>query len=313
MKVTLLNYSYSIDFSFEKNNVGTAEKPKIEYKLREKVKHKATLEKWHKARLDIFKMCEQKICKEDVDNFYIYVTQFKDDPKMKSDRRKKLIETITQRMAPWSTEAFFQINGVPELRHNTIAVAYSDNSDDNGQEPIGFILANSTNMRTYIDVICSKGAGSALLKSFVDWSGKRNVQLSSLMNVFQYYPKFGFEFGKCGQYPQLTEAVKALPINTLTDTGKLTKEASNIVSTIRRYKIANPPDKDHKLSCSSKLDPQTYVKNQCFQNGVQMERCIPKRFRPTLRRSSRLNRSPVANRTRLRSKRKTNTPRHQNV
>jgi hypothetical protein len=285
MKVSLLTYSYAVDFYFDKNNAGTAEKPKIEYKLRDKIKSKSSYELWNRTRHEIFDMCEKNICQSDVSNYYIYVQDYNAKSKLSKESRAALIQKMKTQMAPWSTEAFTQDkNNVPALRRNVIAVAYNE-----ANEGIGFILANATNMKTYIDVICSKGAGSALIKAFLDWSGRRTVGLSALMNVLQYYPKFGFEFGKCGQFPELTETIKALPKDTLNDNNKLSKEAREIIRTLQKNNLVNPPD-DDTVSCKSNMSPSSFVENNCFENGVRMERCLPKTFRISpriLRRSKR--------------------------
>ncbi len=66
---------------------------------------------------------------------------------------------------------------------------------------VGFILARETDDGgIYLDVICSKeGTGGAFLEFFIamcEDQGARYVELSSLINVLAFYPRYGFEHRK---------------------------------------------------------------------------------------------------------------------
>jgi hypothetical protein len=266
-QIQLLTYSYGITFTWQLVNVGTSEKPDMKYNMVQKSKFKSDAAKWQTLREDVFALCQRKNgapCGNKVSNKYIY----------QQKKGQSVSKNIATQIAPWSSEKFpkpgdvFAVSLPPYLR-NVIVVGY-----DQKHDPFGFILANATTSSTYIDVVCGS-PGQILLKSFIDWSGKRKVRLSSLLDVIQYYPKFGFEFGKCGEFKELTEKVQSFPSGTFADNEKVPEKAQSVVEYMRSKKLINPLLDDTECD---RLSTDKFLRDDCFDNGVKMERCLPKEF-----------------------------------
>ena len=265
--VVLLTYSYGVAFTWQFMNVGTPEKPEMKYQLIEKIKITSGADKWQTLREQVYDLCRKKNgapCGKKISNKYIF----------QQKKGQTVSPIIAKQIAPWSSEKFpqpgdeFAISLPPYLR-NVIMVGY-----DQKHDPFGFMLANATSLTTYIDVVCGS-PGQILMKSFIDWSGKRKVRLSSLLDVIQYYPKFGFEFGKCGEFEDLTEKVQAFPSGTFADNEKVPKKAQLVIEYMRRKNLINPMLDNAKCE---RMPTNKFLENDCFDNGVKMERCRPKEF-----------------------------------
>ena len=299
-RIELLTYSYGITFTWRVMNVGTSEKPEMKYDMVGKSKFESDAAKWQTLREQVFTLCQRKKgapCGEKISKKYIY----------QQKKGQSISKNIVPQIAPWSSEKIPQPGdefaiSTPPYPRNVIAVGY-----DPEHNPFGFMLANATTSSTYIDVVCGS-PGQLLLRSFIDWSGKRKVRLSSILDVIQYYPKFGFEFGKCGEFTELTEKVRSYPSGTFSDNEKVPKKAQSVIQYMRRKKLINPLL--NNAECE-RWGTDAFLRNDCFDNGVKMERCRPKEFQlrikdRTLRTPGRSLRSdrPVSSRTR--SKRRTN-------
>ena len=265
--VKLLTYTYGIEFEWVQLQTEKDGKKKYQYHLNTKKRIQSDFHSWHKLRSHIYLLNERKNhkpCSDEVSDDYIYQLK-KDQP---------ISPKVVPQIAPWSKETFpkkddvFDVSLAP-YRRNVIMVGYTEN-----KQPFGFVVGNANTASTYIDVICGS-PGQILLNSFIDWSGKRRVRLSSLLRVISYYPKFGFEFGKCGQYPELTEKVQSFAPNVFSDSSKIPKDAQKVIEEMRDKHLIN--DASHSKICK-KLKTDSFLHRNCFENGVQMERCQPKKF-----------------------------------
>jgi hypothetical protein len=292
-RIVLLTHTYGIEFEWQQTNVGTSEKAKYNYSLIGNKRVESTKEKWHFCREQVYKMCQKKNpCAGHVSNAYIY----------QMVRKQKLSSGVVPQIAPWKTEKFPKAGDemattAAPYKRNVIMVGFNE-----ANEAFGFVLAHATNMLTYIDVICGN-PGQILLKSFIDWSGKRRIRLSSLLHVMGYYPKFGFEFGKCGEYPELTKKIQEFPLHAFADHTQVPKDAQKLITYLRKKDLitAVAPASDEKYC--KKLSTDKFLEENCIDNGVKMERCQPKKFevRNPLR-SDRTLRSDRVIATRTRSK-----------
>jgi len=250
----------------------------------------ANFNTWSSLRDRIYRLVENNVCKGDVSEDYVYVRKVVDGHDQPVDER------LSAQIAPWSNERSITgetIVDKPPYRRNVIAVGSVDGIDS------AFVLAN-TNKDVYIDVICGS-PGKGMMTAFLDYVGDRNTRLSSLMSVLNYYPKFGFQFGKCNQYPEVNAYVKTLPENAFSNPRKLGQNALETIHMFRSRGLVNPSAPE----CDTYSDKR-FALNDCYTNGVQMERCarpVPTRLFPSphkTRKRYNLRYEAVAKRTRSR-------------
>lgn len=251
LQVLLLSYTERILFRFEENS-----RTKKRYALTSVDRGTSNFNDWDAMRRDVYTLSASNACKGKVGDAYILV--------LRNDQ-VNTAEVLSAQIAPWKTEAFpppkNKVYATLPPRRNVMVVGYMNN------QPIGFLLANATKTSTYVDVICGS-PGSPILEAFLHWSKKREVRLSALLNVLGYYPKFGFEFGKCGANPHLLENVKALSKKAFDNVLVLSPAALRVTKTLRKKRLVVKEPK----GCRG-LTSKDYIAQNCFTNGVPMVRC----------------------------------------
>lgn len=254
MQVLLLSYTERILFDFQENN-----HKKKRYVLKQTERSASTFHEWDSMRKDVYNLLTTNACKGKVGDAYVTVLQYLTETAV-----QPMSEALSAQIAPWKTEAFppkHKVFATLPPRRNVMLVGYMDN------KPFGFLLGNATKQKTYVDVICGS-PGAPILEAFLRWSKKREVRLSALLNVLGYYPKFGFEFGKCGANPKLDESVKALPKDAFENVFDLSPAAQKVVETLRKKKLVVKEPK----GCRG-ITAKQYIVQNCFTNGVPMVRC----------------------------------------
>ena len=253
LHVVLLSYTERILFHFEENKSN-----KKRFVLTTE-RATSTFHEWDSMRKDVYELLTANACKGKVGDAYVTVLQYLTDTAV-----QPMSEVLSAQIAPWKTETFPPANKVYATlppRRNVMLVGYLNN------QPFGFLLGNATKKKTYVDVICGS-PGAPILEAFLHWSKKREVRLSALLNVLGYYPKFGFEFGKCGANPDLVENVKALPKEAFENVFDLSPAAQKVVETLRKKKLVVKEPK----GCRG-ITAKKYLVQNCFTNGVRMVRC----------------------------------------
>jgi hypothetical protein len=250
LQVLALTYTERILYTFEESN------KKKRYVLKETERAASTFKDWDAMRRDVYTLATQNACKGKVGDPYVFVMQYD---------QVNTAEALSAQIAPWKTEAFPPVGKKVYVtlppRRNVMMVGYRNHV------PFGFLLGSANQKKTYVDVLCGS-PGAPILEAFVHWSKKREVRLSSLLNVLGYYPKFGFEFGTCGAHPDLLRNVKALPKEAFDNVFDLSPAAYTVVETLRKKKLVVKEPKGCRNATMKK-----YIAENCFTNGVRMVRC----------------------------------------
>jgi len=255
MQVVLLSYTERIHFDFEENN-----RNKKRYLLKKTEPTTSTFKDWDAMRRDIYRLSAANACKGKVGAPYILVLR---------EDQVNTAEVLSSQIAPWKTEVFPPVGKKIYVtlppRRNVMLVGYKNNV------PFGFLLGNATKKKVYVDVICGS-PGAPILEAFLEWSKKREVRLSALLNVLGYYPKFGFEFGECGAHSDVGKKVKALPKDAFDNFLELSPAAYTVAKTLRKKKLVVQEPKGCKDATMKE-----YLEQNCFTNGVPMVLCSTRR------------------------------------
>jgi hypothetical protein len=255
-KINALNYMQVLLLSYTERILFDCKDTPKRYDLKIIERTTSTFKDWDAMRRDVYTLSSSNACKGKVGDPYVFVLR---------NKQVNTAEALSAQIAPWKTEAFpppkHDVYATLPPRRNVMMVGYKNN------QPFGFLLGNATKQKAYVDVICGS-PGAPILEAFLHWSKKREVRLSALLNVLGYYPKFGFEFGKCGANPHLLENVKALPKEAFDNVLDLSPAAMKVTKTLRKKRLVVMEPK----GCRG-LTSKDYLAQNCFTNGVPMVRC----------------------------------------
>ena len=144
-----------------------------------------------------------------------------------------------------------------------IIVSYTTRSMTNFN---GYLLFKIYSNYLYVDVICSKGAGKALLKECYDLAkkmGKFQIKLSALPHVISFYRKQGFVHSEsCTMDSNIQNKSNKILSKRFTNLNNVMKDKNfdDLLSTLVKKKLVA------KKKCKTVDD--------CSKDGFSMTKCI---------------------------------------
>lgn len=236
---------------------------------------KCTKEMWAGARSTIYDMVvHDDPCQGEITQKYIFGEE-KDVPK-KPVRDLKIIARRTQGIAYWPNDP------APYHYRRDIMMVASP-----GPKAVGFLLGCDADFASknayYIDIVCAiknSGGGTPLMSTFIHHFNDRDIKLSALISVLNWYPaKFNFEYGStCAEAAKLKPELAGIGDN-------FTSIQSNIYSHFHpNTKKAFEQLINLKLDNASSIRTEcvnstaaNFFKNDCENEGFHMIRCKPRK------------------------------------
>ncbi len=172
---------------------------------------------------------------------------------------------------------------------NVIKIVMTYEPPNGKRDVLGFLVGGGSkkNKHVYVDVICAKKWGGALLKYFLKLAssmGYREINLTSLEYVIAFYQKQGFEFRHSCKKP-----AKARIPDNLVDYIQTQQKKGFLLSVDSIYEDNHFMDfimKIHKLGFTKASDrmclypdisKEEFIDGDCGHEGFRMTYCPPPR------------------------------------
>ncbi len=156
-----------------------------------------------------------------------------------------------------------------------------------GTDLIGFIMANrKADGGVYLDVICAKENGQHLLQFFMQFCEHTvhapYIELSSIMNVLAFYPRFGFQHRRdcgagpiTGMSPEFAAYLKEKSVKgILKEQEDFYNDPYVLNHIMQLYSRGLSQTRKPKVCSKKKLSAARFRQYKCARDGFVMRKCF---------------------------------------